>query len=381
MKDSHVATTFSDILESTWRENILFSALIELTFRCNLDCFFCYNDIGMRGVPLSTAEYFRLFEDLRELGTMNLTLSGGEPLAHPEFFTLGRKARELDFVVRVKSNGHALRGRLARRLREEVDPFLVEISLHGASPETHDRQTRVPGSFARLMSNLREMQALGLRIKLNCPVTKWNEHELEGMFTLADDFGVPLQPDPEISRRDDGDDAPLQIAPSREGIAHLLRIQEERALANRARRGKAAADYPTTAPPAASALAKHCGAGSSSVTVDPYGNVYPCVQWRRHVGNLHLESIKTLWSGSAQLADVRRLVVEVKQMVDALPTPGFGFCPGVAEKETGHSTHLYPVARLMLDLRKGTQRNRISGESGVSIPTPAATGQVAPIEE
>ena len=351
-----MATTFADIQESTWRENILFSALIELTYRCNLDCFFCYNDVGLPGVPLSTAEYFRLFEDLRDLGTMNLTLSGGEPLAHPEFFMLGRKARELDFVVRVKSNGHALRGRLARRLREEVDPFLVEISLHGASPETHDRQTRVPGSFLRLKSNLHELQQLGLRIKLNCPVTKWNEHEFEGMFALADELGVPLQPDPEISRRDDGDAAPLQITPSREGIARLLRIQGERAEANRALRGKPAADSGITAAPTASAPTKHCGAGSSSVTVDPYGNVYPCVQWRRHAGNLHEESIRSMWTGSAELAEVRRLTVDVKQVVDAHPTPGFGFCPGLAEKETGHSTHLYPVARLMLDLRKGALR-------------------------
>lgn len=347
-----MATTFTEVQESTWSENILFSALIELTYRCNLDCFFCYNDVGLRGVPLSRAEYFRLFEDLRDLGTMNLTLSGGEPLAHPEFFTLGRKARELDFVVRVKSNGHALRGRLARRLLDEVDPFMVEISLHGASPETHDRQTRVPGSFLRLKSNLHELQHLGLRIKLNCPVTKWNEHELEGMFALADELGVPLQPDPEISRRDDGDATPLDIAPSREGVARLLRIQDERAAANRALRGTPPAGI--TAAPTARAPAKHCGAGSSSVTIDPYGNVYPCVQWRRHVGNLHEESIRSMWKGSAELAEVRRLTVQVKQMVDAHPTPGFSFCPGLAEKETGHSTHLYPVARLMLDLRKGS---------------------------
>jgi len=376
-----VATTFSDIQEATWRENILFSALIELTYRCNLDCFFCYNDVGLRGVPLSAAKYIRLFEDLRDLGTMNLTLSGGEPLAHPEFFTLGRKARELDFVVRVKSNGHALRGRLARRLREEVDPFLVEISLHGASPEVHDRQTRVPGSFARLMSNLREMQALGLRLKLNCPVTKWNEHELGGMFALADELGVPLQPDPEISRRDDGDATPQQIAPSREGVERLLRIQEERALAHRALRGKSGTESIIMAAPVASAPAKHCGAGSSSVTIDPYGNVYPCVQWRRHVGNLHRDSIKTLWSGSAELAEVRRLTVEVKQMVDAHPTPGFAFCPGLAEKETGHATHLYPVARLMLDLRKGAQPRPTSGQSGVSTTARATTGHAAPVVE
>ena len=43
---------FDDLAARTWDENRLFSVLIELTYRCNLDCFFCYNDLGMRGKPL-----------------------------------------------------------------------------------------------------------------------------------------------------------------------------------------------------------------------------------------------------------------------------------------------------------------------------------------
>jgi organic radical activating enzyme len=56
----------------------------------------------------------------RDLQVLNLTLSGGEPLVHPDFFLLGSRARELGSVVRVKSNGHALRGAALRRLRDEV---------------------------------------------------------------------------------------------------------------------------------------------------------------------------------------------------------------------------------------------------------------------
>ena len=108
---------FSDIVKRSWNSNILFSALIELTYRCNLDCFFCYNDTSLQGTPLSREQYFKLFEELRSLGAMNLILSGGEPLAHPDFFELGRYARELGFVVRIKSNGHALREKLALRIK------------------------------------------------------------------------------------------------------------------------------------------------------------------------------------------------------------------------------------------------------------------------
>ncbi|HVR06718.1 MAG TPA: radical SAM protein, partial [Thermoanaerobaculia bacterium] len=146
--------SFERLLLRTWSENRLFSVLVELTYRCNLDCFFCYNDLGLRGRPLSLTQYYEFFADLRDLEVLNLTLTGGEPLAHPEFLRLGARARELGFVVRIKSNGHALRGTMARRIREEIDPFLIEVSLHGATAAVHDRQTREAGSFDRLLANL-----------------------------------------------------------------------------------------------------------------------------------------------------------------------------------------------------------------------------------
>jgi MoaA/NifB/PqqE/SkfB family radical SAM enzyme len=345
--------SYADTLARTWRQNILHSVLVELTYRCNLDCSFCYNDTSLQGAPLTTEQYFRFFNDLLDLGTLNLTLSGGEPLAHPGFFALGSKARELGFVVRVKTNGHALRGRLAQRVRDEVDPFVVEVSLHGACAATHDRQTRVPGSFERLIANLRNARALGLRLKLNSALTRWNEDEIEAMHAIADELESAIQFDPQITRRDDGDASPLALTASPAGIARLFEIQNRRAAARRAvDAGTVDEGARDAAPPGSPAGEKHCGAGSSTIVVDPFGNVYPCVQWRRRIGNLHVDSVTTLWNQSAELADVRRITAEVKTMVDAHATPGFAFCPGSAEHETGSARQLYPVAKLLLELRR-----------------------------
>ncbi|HEV7515374.1 MAG TPA: radical SAM protein, partial [Thermoanaerobaculia bacterium] len=254
--------SFAEVIARTWRDNHLFSVLLELTYRCNLDCFFCYNDLGLKGEPLSREQYFRFFDELRDLEVLHLALSGGEPLAHPDFLALGARARELGFVVRIKSNGHALRGELARRIRDEIDPFVIEVSLHGATAATHDRQTRVPGSFERLLANLAELQALGLRVKLNSTLTAWNEGEIEAMFGLADAVGLRLQVDSEVTPRDDGGREPLQVTPSREGVLRLFRLQTERGRALAAEPAAAAAvrsvDEGVPVP-----VGKHCGAGSS----------------------------------------------------------------------------------------------------------------------
>ncbi len=349
---SEPPATFSSVMSRTWRDNMLFSVLVELTYRCNLDCFFCYNDLGLRGKALSTPQLQTFFRDLADLGVLNLTLSGGEPLAHPDFFLLGRTARELGFVVRVKSNGHALRTTLARRLRDEVDPYIVEVSLHGACAETHDRQTRVPGSFARLLENLAGLRELGQRVKINSTLTVWNQAEVEGMYAIADRLDMRLQIDPEVTPRDDGSREPLSIAPTADGVLGLFRVEFARsqAAAPTARsEGDAAAavgQRDTDLAMGAAPAGKHCGAGSSGIAVDPHGNVYPCVQWRRPVGNLHESGIAEIWAKSRGLADIRELTAKIKQELSGEPdAPLFNFCPGLAETSTGDARTIYHGAR------------------------------------
>jgi MoaA/NifB/PqqE/SkfB family radical SAM enzyme len=351
--------SYNALVERAWEQNLLLSALVELTYRCNLDCFFCYNDLQLRGTPLTTAQYLQFFSDLRELQTLNLTFTGGEPLAHPDFFLLGRAARELGFVVRIKSNGHALRQRLARRLQTEVDPFLIEVSLHGASAPTHDRQTRVSGSFERLMTNLAQALALGLRIKLNCTLTAWNEHELEDIYALADRLGAPLQVDHRVTPRDDGDLGPLAISPSREGLKKLFHLQAARAKrtsppahATRAARDRAMA---TPLPAVTSGISqKQCGAGSAGIAVDPYGTVYPCVQWRHPIGQLQQQRIQDIWRGSKEIAQVRLDAIRAKRAVDAFGSAGtlMNFCPGLAASHTGDAAATYAQAIEEMDLRR-----------------------------
>jgi MoaA/NifB/PqqE/SkfB family radical SAM enzyme len=326
--------------------------MLELTYRCNLDCFYCYNDLGARGEPLSLAQYRATLDELQAMQVLHLVLTGGEPLAHPDFFAIGAHARALGFCVRVKSNGHALRGTLARRLKGEVDPFVVDLSLHGATATSHDRQTRVPGSFARLLRNVEEMLALGLRLKLNATLTRWNEDEVEGMFAIADRFGLPLTVNPTVSPRDDGDRGPLDVAASRAGLLRFFALADARAAA---RTAAGAEVLPVSGRQADEGMpigagANNCGAGTGSLTVDPYGNVLPCVQWRRPVGNLHRQPIGDIWRGSLRLAEVRRINAAAGAHAATLAADGpVSFCMGLSELETGDPLQLAPSAAELRD--------------------------------
>ncbi len=111
---------------------------------------------------------------------------------------------------------------------------------------------------------------------------------------------------------------------------------------------------------------KHCGAGSSGLAIDPYGNVYPCVQWRRPVGSLHDSTLAEIWLRSKGLDEVRGLTVAARGAVEASGPGGMllNFCPGTAESLSGDPLRIYAGAEqrrelLQEVLREEEERKRV----------------------
>jgi len=190
---------------------------------------------------------------------------------------------------------------------------------------------------------------------------------VEGMLDLAASLGLPLQIDPEVTPRDDGGREPLSISPSRAGMARMFSLQaaRARALAGPLTIAKGADDgtLPAT-------VEKHCGAGSAGVAVDPYGNVYPCVQWRRPVGNLHHQSIGEIWATSAGLREVRKLTTQAKGLVESYGPAGalMSFCPGSAVVRDGDPLRVYPDALRRMEVLGEVIGAEADGERRAILP-------------
>src|SRR5712692_10608233 len=71
--------------------------LAELTHRCPLHCPYCSNPLTLvgAGAELTTAEWERVFSEARELGVLQLGLSGGEPLVRKDVEALAAHAHRL----------------------------------------------------------------------------------------------------------------------------------------------------------------------------------------------------------------------------------------------------------------------------------------------
>jgi heme d1 biosynthesis radical SAM protein NirJ len=158
--------------------------------RCNLTCKHCYSISADTDFPgeLSTAEIFRVMDDLRAFKVPVLILSGGEPLLRPDIFEISARAKSLGFYVGLSTNGTLIdEANIERIAAAEYD--YVGISLDGIGA-THDAFRRKEGAFAASLKGVRLCRHTGIKVGLRFTMTIDNARQLPDLLRLADDEGV-----------------------------------------------------------------------------------------------------------------------------------------------------------------------------------------------
>jgi MoaA/NifB/PqqE/SkfB family radical SAM enzyme len=101
--------------------------------RCNLACEYC-NEFDDFSKPVALEEMFRRIDKLGELGTSVITISGGEPLLHPELDDVIRRIRKNGMVAGLITNGYLLVAeRIARLNRAGLE--WLQISIDNVTPD------------------------------------------------------------------------------------------------------------------------------------------------------------------------------------------------------------------------------------------------------
>jgi MoaA/NifB/PqqE/SkfB family radical SAM enzyme len=101
--------------------------------RCNLSCTYC-NEFDDHSDPVPTAEMFRRVDHLGKLGTAIITISGGEPLLHPDLDEIIRRVRRNGIMSGLITNGYLLTGDRIERLNRAGLEYL-QISIDNTMPD------------------------------------------------------------------------------------------------------------------------------------------------------------------------------------------------------------------------------------------------------
>ncbi|NGZ94760.1 MAG: hypothetical protein CV089_01275 [Nitrospira sp. WS110] len=206
-------------------ERFPYSCQWEVTCRCNLRCVMCYTDCFNRPVAirqeLSTAEILRIMDELAKAGTLELCLTGGEPLARPDFFNLYEYAISCGFLVTVFSNGTLITEAHADRFAA-LRPHRIEISLHGVTRETFERITMAQGSYDRCLEAIRLLLDRQIPLVLKSTAMTLNHSEILAVKQYVESLGtVKFKLGEELRPELDGGVGPLQYALSEQDLAEL----------------------------------------------------------------------------------------------------------------------------------------------------------------
>ena len=137
--------------------------------RCNLSCTYC-NEFDDHSAPVATLEMLRRIDLLARLGTTIITISGGEPLLHPDLDEIIGRIRHNGIIATLITNGYLLTAERIQRLSRAGLEHL-EISIDNLVPDevskkslkTLDRKLQLLAEHADFDVNINTVLGTGVR--------------------------------------------------------------------------------------------------------------------------------------------------------------------------------------------------------------------------
>jgi radical SAM protein with 4Fe4S-binding SPASM domain len=137
-------------------------ALVQVTERCNLHCAHCFVSAQREGTDISREQMEQVvLPRLRQARVSRLTLTGGEPFAHPDLLAIIRAARGLEIAVTVCTNATLIEYQALDELAA-IGGVRLNVSLDGFSADSHGKFRGVPASFAVTKETMRAIADRGL---------------------------------------------------------------------------------------------------------------------------------------------------------------------------------------------------------------------------
>ncbi|HNS33758.1 MAG TPA: PqqD family peptide modification chaperone [bacterium] len=319
-------------------ENLIpFAVTFETTYVCNEKCIHCYIDHNQ--LSLSLSEIRHILNEIAAAGCLFVSFTGGEFFTRNDAMEIVEYASKLHFVIDILSNGTLITKSIADKLA--LHPVRrVQISLYGATPETHDLITNLTGSFKNTLNGINFLTKAGIKVEIAFPLMGINFHERHLVKNLARSLGCLLSPSHVITARNNGKRDTFQLRLNDEQLKLFLEDKELSALyAGR----KPFQDHQFYFKFSDLADAAPCYSGFNSCAITPSGKVLPCNQLLYEIGDLKKNSFSKIWHNSPQIQYLRDLTIsKLTKCSKCQLLTSCARCPGLALLEGGDLLELSP---------------------------------------
>ncbi len=316
-------------------------AFFELTYGCNLECKHCYIPNELPKNRLGIDDYKRLVDELKEMGCLEIILTGGECLLNPLWMEICEYIRKKRLSFVVKSNAVLLNDRNVDILKRYAVSE-VQISLYSMDASIHDGFTKKPGSHSATIAAIKKLKQAAIPVRISTVVTKSNFKHLKDLVAFSREENIPIGFDLVVTRSLDSGVNPLD---ERLGERELKWLDSNKIMKDvifDGSMGQPSEIYQEDV--------KYyyvddfespiCGAGNTVMAISPDGEIRPCITYPVVVGNIFERSLKDIWwKPNAELQSVRNtkasdfLECEECSISDTCPR-----CPATISQETGSPT-------------------------------------------
>ena len=165
--------------------------LLELTHKCPLECAYCYNqlDFAKTKDAMTKEDWFRVMEQARELGAVQLGISGGEPLLNKDVLEIVKKANDLKFYTNLITSGVGAPKGIVPKLKE-AGLKTVQLGIQSHDKNTMTLITNNKNSYDEKIAFAKEVKEAGLQLIVNTCITRQNIHQVGDIIEFAEKLGA-----------------------------------------------------------------------------------------------------------------------------------------------------------------------------------------------
>ena len=321
---------------------------LAVTYRCNNDCAHCYNARERNFPELSTEQWFKVLDQLWELGVPHIVFTGGEATLRNDLPDLIAHAEANGQITGLNTN--------ARRLSDEkyvqklVDAGLdhVQITVESCNEQIHDEMMQAKGALKQTIAGLKNALNNNLYVMTNTTMLRTNVHTIPDTLDFLADIGVPTIGLNALIYSGHGLTVGTGLRESE--LQPILDIATQKT----SERGQRLIWYTPTQycefdPTANNLGVKGCTAALYSMCIESNGNVLPCQSYYHPLGNMLTDSWNSIWNHelSVQLRERQNLPAKCENC--SLVAECGGGCPLTFEshRETfGVNDEVIPLAVL-----------------------------------
>lgn len=167
----------------------------QIISQCNLRCKHCFfennQDFYKGKEDLNIKLLQKLVKEIAKLGTVAVSITGGEPFLCKKIFDLLKELKNNNIIISIQTNATLIDKTIAQNLKDILNPYtdFIQVSLDGSCPNIYD-QIRGQGMYKKALKGIEYLLNNELNLNINTTAVSTNKDDLFNIYKLCNNLGI-----------------------------------------------------------------------------------------------------------------------------------------------------------------------------------------------